>query len=300
MEQFLEILTKPDNIPIVGLLVSVIFFTWFALKKGRRNDAQGFPVEATMDDKVQVWPYLVRVEFLATIAVMAVLLIWSITLDAPLEEPANRALTPNPSKAPWYFLGLQELLVYFDPWIAGVVLPTLIIVGLMAIPYVDINPKGNGYYTYKERKFAILTFCFGFLVLWVFLIFLGTFMRGPGWNFFLPGEKWDPHYVAVLTNVDLSEYIGIATRLPDGSLNPVAFVFGAVCIFGFYSIGPLYWLKNRKAELLKKLGLTRYAVVSFLFLSMVGLVVKILLRLVPTFLGMNPVKYVWVTPWFNV
>ena len=66
MEQFLEILSKPDNIPIVGLLVSVIFFTWFALKKGRRNDAQGFPVEATMDDKVQVWPYLVRVEFLAT------------------------------------------------------------------------------------------------------------------------------------------------------------------------------------------------------------------------------------------
>lgn len=300
MEQFLEILSKPDNIPIVGLLVSVIFFTWFALKKGKRNDALGFPVEATMDDKVQVWPYLVRVEFLATIAVMAVLLIWSITLDAPLEEPANRALTPNPSKAPWYFLGLQEMLVYFDPWIAGVVLPTLIIVGLMAIPYIDINPKGNGYYTYKERKFAILIFCFGFLVLWVFLIFLGTFMRGPGWNFFLPGEKWDPHYVAVLTNVNLSEYIGIATRFPDGSLNPVAFIFGAVCVFGFYSIGPLYWLKNRNTDLLKKLGLTRYAIVSFLFLSMMGLVVKILLRLVPTFMGMNPVKYVWVTPWFNV
>ncbi len=69
----------------------------------------------------------------------------------------------NPSKAPWYFLGLQEMLVYFDPWMAGVVLPSLILVGLMAIPYMDANPLGNGYYTYKQRKFAILSFCFGFL-----------------------------------------------------------------------------------------------------------------------------------------
>jgi hypothetical protein len=300
MQQFLEILTKPDNIPIVFLLISVIFFSWYAWKRARRNDEQGFPQEATMDDKVQVWPYLVRVEFLATLAVMAVLVIWSITLDAPLEEAANRALTPNPSKAPWYFLGLQELLVYFDPWIAGVVLPSLIIVGLMAIPYIDINPKGNGYYTFKERKFAVLTFSFGFLVLWCLLIFIGTFLRGPGWNFFLPGEKWDPHYVAVLTNVDLSEYFGISTRFPDGSLNPAAFVFGAVCVFGLYAVGPLYWMKKRNTDLMKKLGLTRYAVVSFLFLTMVGLVLKIFLRLIPTFIGINPVKYVWVTPWFNI
>src|SRR5208283_6159217 len=124
---------------------------------------------------------------------------WSVFINAPLEAPANPSLTPNPSKAPWYFLGLQELLVYFDPWIAGVVLPSIIIVGLMIIPYVDINEKGNGYYSFKERKFAILTFCFGFLILWVSLIVLGTFMRGPGWNFFLPWEDWDIHKVVVLT-----------------------------------------------------------------------------------------------------
>jgi len=72
----------------------------------------------------------------------------------------------NPAKAPWYFLGLQEMLVYFDPWIAGVIMPTLIIVGLMVIPYIDANPLGNGYYTYKQRKFAIWTFLFGFIGLW--------------------------------------------------------------------------------------------------------------------------------------
>ena len=98
------------------------------------------------DDKVHTWPYLVRLEMLVGTAIMAFMTIWSIVVDAPLEEPANPTKTPNPSKAPWYFLGLQEILVYFDPWFAGVVLPALIIVGLMVIPYVDINPKGNGYY----------------------------------------------------------------------------------------------------------------------------------------------------------
>src|SRR4051812_17100626 len=119
-----------------------------------------------LPDKVHTWPYLVRAEFIAGCVMVLGLLVWSICIDAPLEDPANPAKTPNPSKAPWYFLGLQEMLVYFDPWIAGVVLPTLIITGLMMIPYVDINPNGNGYYTIKERSFAITTFLFGFLGLW--------------------------------------------------------------------------------------------------------------------------------------
>ncbi|HTP13746.1 MAG TPA: cytochrome C [Bacteroidota bacterium] len=300
MSNFLAIITKPDNIPIVLLLVGVAFFTRLAWVKARRNDARGTPVEATMDDKVQVWPYLVRVEFLMTIAILAIMVIWSVFLNAPLESMANRALTPNPSKAPWYFLGLQELLVYFDPWIAGVVLPTIILVGLMAIPYIDINEKGNGYYSFKDRKFAILTFCFGFLILWVALIAVGTFLRGPGWNFFWPWDKWDPHYVAVLTNEDLSEYFGIPTHLPDASVNPVASLFGAVIVLGYYSVIPVYWLKNRNSDLMKKLGMVRYGVVSFLFVTMVGVVIKIVLRQAPLLFGANPIKYVWVTPWFNV
>ena len=76
--------------------------------------------------------------------------------------------------------------VYFDPWLAGVVFPGLIVVGLMAIPYIDPNPKGNGYYTFLERKSAITTFLFGFLILWVVLILYGAFLRGPNWNFFGP------------------------------------------------------------------------------------------------------------------
>ena len=97
------------------------------------------------------------------------------------------------------------MLVYFDPWIAGVIMPTLIIVGLMAIPYIDTNPKGNGYYTFKERKAEIVIFLFGFAVLWVSLIVLGTFLRGPNWNFFGPFEYWSPYKVEVLNNVDLPQ-----------------------------------------------------------------------------------------------
>ena len=103
------------------------------------------------DNELQTWPYLVRKEFLAAIIMMIILMVWSILLDAPLEEPSDPSISPNPAKAPWYFLGLQEMLVYFDPWIAGVVFPSLIVVGLMAIPYIDINPKGNGYYTFKDQ-----------------------------------------------------------------------------------------------------------------------------------------------------
>jgi hypothetical protein len=110
----------------------------------------------------------------------------------------------NPSKAPWYFLGLQEMLVYYDPWMAGVVLPSLIIVGMMAIPYIDFNKLGNGYYTYNERKFAIITYLFGFLPLWVAMIILGTFLRGPNWNF--SGRMSSGRaQLEFLNNVNLSE-----------------------------------------------------------------------------------------------
>ena len=301
MMHLFELISKPDNIPIVGLLLLVIFYSWLAWSKARKNDLSDIPEEARLDDKVQVWPYLVRVEFLAMLLVLLILVVWSVFINAPLEEPANPALTPNPSKAPWYFLGLQELLVYFDPWIAGVVLPSVIIVGLMIIPYVDINEKGNGYYTFKERKFAILTFCFGFLILWVSLIVLGTFMRGPGWNFFLPWQDWDLHKVVVLNNVDLSEYFGMPTHHPDNSLNVAASVFGFLFIAAFYlSLGGWHYMKNKNSDVVKKLGLGRYFLVLGLFLTMMFVVLKIFLRLAPTVLGGYPVKYIWVTPWFNV
>ena len=110
-------------------------------------------------------------------------------MNAPLEFEANPNVTPNPSKAPWYFVCLQELLVYFDPWIAGVVMPNLIIVGLMAIPYIDTNPKGVGYYAWKERPFANALFMLG-VVMWFLLIYIGYACRGPNYAWYWPWESW--------------------------------------------------------------------------------------------------------------
>lgn len=288
MEHLLELVTKPDNVPIIAIVFLLPFFTWLAFRQARRNDRAGTPAEGALKDKVYVWPYLCRAEFIAAIIVMLILAVWSITIDAPLEEPSNPTKTPNPSKAPWYFLALQEMLVYFDPWLAGVVLPGLIIVGLIAIPYLDINPQGKGYYTLKERPFAIATFCFGFLVLWIALMVVGTFLRGPGWNFFAPWKEWDPHKVVPLTNVNLTYLFGIR------SARTAAFV-GFVFVAGYYTLCPMfYFWKIKTSRFLQEFGLVRYIITSFLFLTMLSLPIKMILRWV------GNIKYVWVTPWFNI
>ena len=245
------------------------------------------PTDETLPDRVTTWPYLVRIELLATLAAMVVLTVWSIVIDAPLESPANPNRTPDPSKAPWYFLGLQELLVYFDPWIAGVALPLLIIAGLMVIPYVDANPEGNGYYTFRQRRFAIATFLFGFVGLWVVPILIGVFCRGPGWNWYWPWESWATEKVVDLTTLNLSDVFGVAT-------GPWAFAIGAVAVLAWYGMGAGYYLWRPKSPALAAMGPHRFAVVAFLFLSMMAIPAKMVLRL-----AFN-IKYVWVTPWFNI
>jgi len=237
------------------------------------------PEEKAESDRVWVWPDLVYTELISLILCSVVLIVWSILLKAPLEQPANRAVTPNPSKAPWYFLGLQEMLVYFDPWLAGVVLPGLIIVGLIAIPYIDKNEKGNGYYTFNERKVEITLFLFGFVVLWCSLIVLGTFLRGPNWNFFGPFEYWDLHKLEALTNVNLSEYFWV--RMLRGSL-PSAWIVrelpGLLLVLFYVAALPVILGKKVFKTYYDKLGAPRYYVTVFLFLMMMALPIKMLLR----------------------
>jgi hypothetical protein len=192
---FRKVASAPDNVPIVGMIFIVLFYLWYAMHQAKKNDArieQGLGPHEGEDSyqKVFSWPDLVYVELICLLLVSALLIVWSIYLKAPLEEPANPTNSPNPAKAPWYFLGLQEMLVYFDPWLAGVVLPSLIIVGLMAIPFIDVNPKGNGYYTFKERKWEISIFLTGFLIFWIVLIFLGRSCAGRT-GIFGPYEYWE-------------------------------------------------------------------------------------------------------------
>ena len=138
-------------------------------------------VEREQGDRVNVWPHLLIEEMVAMFILLAALTIFSTFINAPLRELANANLTPNPSKAPWYFLGLQELLRYFHPMVAGITIPTFILVGLAAIPYVDRNPSNKP----GDRRIALTMFT----VLFMFgatLTIIGSFFRGPGYNWTWP------------------------------------------------------------------------------------------------------------------
>jgi len=298
---FFSVISTPDNIPIIILNGLVFWSTWYALYKGHQNDLRiekgEQPIEGTPEnrEKVWAWPNLVYTELFCGILCTVFLIAWAIFFKAPLEEPANPTWAPNPAKAPWYFLGLQEMLVYFDPWMAGVVLPGLIIVGLIAIPFIDVNPKGNGYYTFKERKFAIAGFLFGWLALWIFLIQVGTFLRGPNWTFYGPFEYWDAHKVVAENNVNLSEYFWIKwlnVGLPKNIF--LREIFGII-MTGAYFIGTIPLINKKWGKnYIERMGQIRYYLMVFLLLGMMLLPVKMYLRWFFT------LKYIVAMPEFEL
>jgi len=292
---FYEIVAKPDNVPIVMLVFLLAFFTWIGTYQAVLNDdrlSRGEPpLEKLDNEKVLVWPDLVYTELICMIALTAFLIFWAIALPAPLEEAANIAKTPNPSKAPWYFLGLQEMLVYYDPWMAGVVLPSMIVGGLMAIPYLDFNKKGNGYYTIKERPFSYVVFQFGFLEMWTTLIVLGTLLRGPNWNFFGPYEHWDAHKVEALVNVYLSDLwwkdlLGMSPPVAaagSSTLVQIGFIIyrewlGIALVLGYFIVLPPVMALTVFRSFYKRMGFVRFMVMTNLLLFMASLPIKMVLR----------------------
>jgi hypothetical protein len=149
------------------------------VKSGSIQDVKAAPM-----DKVHVWPHLLVVEFVALLACSAFLLVFSILVNAPLLTLANINQTPNPSKAPWYFLGLQELLTMFHPMVAGVTIPGIGLFALILAPYTDRNPSNKP----EDRKFAISLMTIH-LMFWAVLVMIGTFFRGPGFNFVFPWRE---------------------------------------------------------------------------------------------------------------
>ncbi|MGD9365823.1 MAG: hypothetical protein PVH87_09020 [Desulfobacteraceae bacterium] len=221
-----------------------------------------------------VWPDLVFKELLAAVGIIVVLIIWALLMDAPLRAEADPSWTENPAKAPWYFVGLQELLVYFDPWLAGVVMPTLIVLGLMAVPYIDIYNPVSGRYGLSRRKKACAIFLFGFF-LWFGLIIVGTFFRGPSWHFYWPWESW------------------LVEKPAGEALRSLPAIVGAAFL-GLYYISGMMLPPILDKRLLKRFGSIRYMITVFLLLTMLLVPIKILLRLV------FGIKYVLITPFFNI
>ena len=297
---FRIIVTKGDNIPIVMLLFFVGFFVWFSMKQACENDDRISRGEEPREkqefsQKVLTWPHLVYTELICLTLASVALILWSILIEAPLEEPANPAKTPNPSKAPWYFLGLQEMLVYFDPWMAGVILPTMILTGLIAMPYIDTNPKGNGYFTLRERKFAITVWLFGFLILWVVLIVFGTFLRGPNWNFFGPYQYWDAHMQVPLTNINLSQFFWVFGLKQPEPTNPLVREWlGIVLIAGWIFVLPVLLARTVMRRLYEQMGPGRFYLMAIHLVVMGLLPVKMVTRWVFT------LKYFIYLPEFNL
>lgn len=226
------------------------------------------------DGEVFTFPDLVSREFLAVILAVAVLCLWSLTLDAPLKAVADPNWTENPAKAPWYFVGLQEVLVYFDPWIAGVGIPLVIIFGLMAIPYLDPNPACVGEYGVKKRPFAVSMFMVGY-ILWFVLILFGQFLRGPNWQFYWPWESWAVHKEAEQQLVSFSPvmgYVAVAVYFTAGLVLPAL-------------IRPSFY---------KKMGMQRHVMTWILILLMFAVIIKIVLRI------FFHIKYILVTPYFSI
>jgi len=307
---------------LTGILIIVHF--WRIRKDG--FSAATLPGDDP-NKKVETWPNLIVREYIAAILVLVALLVWSILQNAPLEELANPNVTPNPSKAPWYFTGLQELLVYFDPWIAGVVVPGIIVLGLCAIPYLDTDPqKGLGYYSIKERPFANTIFLLG-IGMWFTLMAIGTFMRGPNWAWYWPWQDWSVHKPPPASLQSWPMYVGgplivayfaiglflprlvkrelpfkkaalggllvfIALGLVAALLPHLTLAKGialGIFLFVYYVIGFLM-----PHKFLKNLDQVRYIVTMALLLMMLGVLLKIGVRL-----GFD-VKYIFTLPQFSL
>ncbi len=204
----------------------------------------------------------VGIEFIAGLIFTFIIMVWSLFMNAPLKELANPSDTPIDERAPWYFIGLQELLIYFDPWLAGVVVPTILLVGLMVIPFIDPNKEtGIGRYTLRDRPVAVPAFCFGF-AMWYVLIILGQFFRGPARMFYWPWE--DKSVLKVLPVTELENF-----HIAGG------FAF-FILYFGFCLVVPQLIFKN----FYKTLGVVRYYIFITLFATMLLVPIKIFLRYV--------------------
>lgn len=278
---FAAIVTTPDNVPVTMLIVGVMVFLWIAFRRAAINDVRigrGSPrLEEIEKQEISVWPEVIYVELIVILLATAALIVWAVLVQAPLGQPANTGAPPNPIRAPWYFVGVQEMLVYFDPWIVCAVIPSLIVFGLLALPYLDTYPKGNGYYTFRERRFAITTFLFGFLLLGVMPLIYGTFFRGPNGAAFGPYEYRDAHRLNAPATLNLSDAFWRSMLHRDVPMHWLARESPGVLLLGLYfAVLPVVLSKTLFRRMRWQMGAMRCTLMILLLLCMALIPMKMM------------------------
>jgi hypothetical protein len=281
-----HVLREPDALALLLLALLIGATVGVGVVAGRRRDARG-PRERD-GQALTTWPHLLRLELLAGLLTLLVVTWWAILLEVPLGPPADPAVTPALAKAPWFFIGVQEMLQYFDAWLAGAVLPLLMVFGLCALPYLDANPEGNGRYTL--RRPVALTVVAALIVMWLLPMVVGELYRGEHWALW---PVWRPPPLSP----DLpppQPPPALSARL--GLAGATGQVLGAAVCLGPYLFMAISWprLSRRYPQSVGRMGRVRYLVAGFLLVSAAGVVVKVAL------VAALDVRYLWVTPWFRI
>jgi hypothetical protein len=284
------LLQEPDALALLLLLLAIAVTVVSSLvggqRRGRPDQEPGLPAEGRAAPKVTTWPHLLRRELIAALLALLVLSWGALLLELPLGTMADPRVTPAVAKAPWFFVGLQEMLQYFDAWLAGAVLPFLLFLGLILLPYLDIEPPANALPASAPSTM-------GRAVLWaLFLLGLlpmvvGQLFRGENWSL---QPAWSP---APLATAPLPAMHSLAARL--GIVHEFwAQLLGASLCLGPYLVLLVSWLGVRHQASVLRLGPTRYLLIGLLGLSFMQVLLKVLLQL------LFDVRYFWMTPWFNI
>jgi len=279
------LLHQPDALALVLLLLLVGAAVAVGLVAARRRDRDAVrPPEA--EPMVTTWPHLLRRELIASLAALLAVTWWAILLEVPLGPTADPAVTPLAAKAPWFFVGVQEMLQYFDAWLAGAVLPLIMIVGLCALPYLDLNPEGNGRYTLRSRPVALAVVA-GLLVMWLLPMVVGLLFRGEHW---LLQPVWQPP--ALDAPLPPPQPLSLADRIGLGGAT--AQLLGGTACVGPYLAVALLWPRLRRVRGVARMGWVRYMVAGGLLATVLGVAVKVVL------VATLDIRYLWVNPWFRI
>lgn len=276
------LLAQPDAVALVLLLVLVGATVAVGLCAGHRRDRGGEPPE----EVVTTWPHLLRLELVAALATLLVLSWWAILAEVPLGSPADPGNTPPLAKAPWFFVGVQEMLQYFDAPLAGGVLPILMMVGLCALPYLDPDPGADGRYTLRKRPVALVLT--GTLIVWLLPMTVGLLLRGEHW---LLQPAWRPPPLDVPLSPSRPPSLPARLGLSGATAHLLG---GGLCLGPYLLLLLLLRPMRRRFPQVARMGSGRVVVAGVLLVTVLGVTAKVIL------VALLDIRYVWVTTWFRI